>query len=246
MFDQTFVNANGQTRRPWTVAVSLTLQTALVVIALIVPLLHTASLDVPTKIPVWMPLEKLDLKLKPETKAAPNRVPATARPVFHLDGLRAPTSVPRHIDVTPDAPEIANTPVVTGISGPSFDGLLRGAAVAPTVPPQALVPDEKPKPASPSAPIRVGVGVQSAKLIFGPKPAYPPLAQYSRTQGTVKIQALIGRDGVIRNLKVVSGPALLIAAAIKAVQQWRYQPTLLNGEPVEVITEIDVNFTLSQ
>jgi len=62
----------------------------------------------------------------------------------------------------------------------------------------------------------------------------------------VKIQALIGRDGIIRNLQVVSGPPLLIAAAVAAVQQWRYKPTLLNAEPVEVITEIDVTFTLSQ
>jgi protein TonB len=242
MFDQTFVNTNAQTRRPWTVAVSLTLQTALVAIALIVPLLHVASLDVPTKIPVWMPLEKLDLRLKPETKAAPDRAPRAPRPVFHLAGLRAPTAVPAHIDLTPDAPEIANA-VITGPSGPSLDSLLPGVAIQP---PPAPTPAVKPKPVSQSAPVRIGSGVQSAKLMFGPKPAYPPLARATRTQGTVKIQALIGRDGVIRNLQVVSGAPLLIAAAIEAVQRWRYQPTLLNGEPVEVITEIDVNFTLSQ
>jgi protein TonB len=88
--------------------------------------------------------------------------------------------------------------------------------------------------------------VQSAKLIFGPKPAYPRIALTTRTQGVVKIQALIGRDGVIRNLQAVSGPELLIVAAMDAVRQWRYQPTLLNSEPVEVITEIDVNFTLGR
>jgi periplasmic protein TonB len=90
----------------------------------------------------------------------------------------------------------------------------------------------------------VGGGVQSAKLIFGPKPLYPPIARAARTQGTVRIQAVIARDGSIQHLQVVSGPPLLIAVALEAVQRWRYQPTLLNGQPVEVITEIDVNFTL--
>src|SRR5580658_6296354 len=119
--------------------------------------------------------------------------------------------------------------------------LTPGTAIQPPTAPMHTV-----TPTPRAAPVRVGIGVQSAKLIFGPRPVYPPLARTTRTQGSVKIQALIGRDGIIRNLQLVSGPPLLIAAAMEAVQQWRYQPTLLNGEPVEVITEIDVNFTLSQ
>jgi periplasmic protein TonB len=239
MFDQTFVNAQAQTRRPWTVAVSLTLQTALIAIALILPLLHTASLDVPTKVPVWLPVEKVDLKLKPEVKAPTHLVaPRPFRETFVLSG---PTIVPKRIDLSSDAPEI---PVGAAPGEPaksSLDALL-GIVVQPPA-----FETRAPRPPAPApAAIRVGSGVQSAKLIFGPKPAYPPLARTTRTQGTVKIQALIGRDGLIRNLQVVSGPPLLIAAAIEAVRQWRYQPTLLNAEPVEVITEIDVNFTLSQ
>jgi protein TonB len=240
VFDQTFVNTNGQTRRPWTVAVSLTLQTALVAVALLIPLLHVAPLEAPVKIPVWLPLEKVDLRLKPETKAITNRAPSAQRPIFHLAGLRAPTTVPVHIDLSPDAPEIGNA---AAIAGPPLAGLVPGIATQPPSPPVAVV---KPNPPSITAPVRIGGGVQSAKLTFGPKPAYPPLARTTRTQGTVKIQALIGRDGIIRNLQLVSGPPLLIAAAMEAVQRWRYQPTLLNGEPVEVITEIDVSFTLSQ
>ena len=245
LFDQTFVNTNGQTRRPWTVAVSLTLQTALVAVALILPLLHTASLDVPARIPVWLPLEKLDLKLKPETKAVPNRAPSAPRPIFHLAGLLAPAPVPAHIDLSPDAPEIGNAFAVTGPAGPSPDVLLPGILIqqSPAPVPVVKVPVVKPQPQS--APVRIGSGVQSAKLIFGPRPAYPPIARTTRTQGTVRIQALIGRDGIIGNLQLVSGPPLLVAAAMEAVRQWRYQPTLLNGEPVEVITEIDVNFTLN-
>ena len=66
MFDQTFVDAQAQTRRPWTVAISLALQTTLIAIALIAPLLHIASLEPPPKIPIWLPLENLNLKMKPE------------------------------------------------------------------------------------------------------------------------------------------------------------------------------------
>jgi len=60
------------------------------------------------------------------------------------------------------------------------------------------------------------------------------------------MEAVIGRDGAVQNLRLVSGHPLLIEAAKKAVARWRYQPTLLNGEPVEVVTEIDVNFTLAE
>jgi len=88
--------------------------------------------------------------------------------------------------------------------------------------------------------------VQQAKLIRQVKPVYPPLARQARIQGTVRLTAIIARDGTIQELQVVSGHPLLVPAALEAVKQWVYQPTLLNGEPVEVITQIDVNFTLSQ
>ena len=77
-------------------------------------------------------------------------------------------------------------------------------------------------------------------------PVYPPLAKQARIQGTVRLNAIISRDGTIQNLQLVSGHPLLAPAALAAVKQWVYEPTLLNGEPVEVVTVIDVNFTLSQ
>ena len=87
---------------------------------------------------------------------------------------------------------------------------------------------------------------EAAKLIRQPKPTYPPLAKQARIQGTVRFNAVIGKDGTIQNLTLVSGHPLLIPSAQDAVRQWVYQPTTLNGEPVEVVTTIDVNFTLSQ
>ena len=82
-------------------------------------------------------------------------------------------------------------------------------------------------------------------LIRQVKPAYPPLARSARISGTVRLTAVIATDGTIQKLQVISGHPLLVNAALEAVRLWHYKPTLLSGEPVEVITEIDVNFTLS-
>ena len=93
--------------------------------------------------------------------------------------------------------------------------------------------------------ITIGGNVQQAKLVAQPKPVYPPLAKQARISGVVHLQALIGKEGNVINLAVISGHPLLIPSALEAVQQWVYQKTLLNGEPVEVMTQIDVNYTLS-
>jgi len=83
-------------------------------------------------------------------------------------------------------------------------------------------------------------------LVHQVQPPYPEAARITRTQGTVQIAAIIARDGTISNLHVVSGPPMLVAAAVDAVRQWRYRPYILNGQPVEVETQISVNFTLGQ
>jgi periplasmic protein TonB len=242
MFDQTFVNTHAQTRKPWTVAVSLTLQTVAVAIALLIPLLRIPPLQAPEKIPVWMPLQRLTRapEARPDVKLQARTV-SIARPVFSSATLVAPATVPPRIDFTPDAPEIIGLAIAGSAAGPSLAGLLPDTGFHPA-PPAPVV--KAPVPAA-QAQLHVGGAVQSAKLVFGPRPAYPALARATRAQGTVRIQAVIGRDGSIRNLQVTSGPPLLINAALDAVRQWRYRPTLLNDVPVEVITDIEVNFTLN-
>jgi TonB family protein len=94
--------------------------------------------------------------------------------------------------------------------------------------------------------IRVGGNAQSQKLIEKSGPSYPALAKQARIQGTVRYNALIGKDGTMQAMDLVAGHPLLVEAATPAVRQWKYQTTLLNGEPVEVVTVIDVNFTLTQ
>jgi TonB family protein len=109
-------------------------------------------------------------------------------------------------------------------------------------------PPPPPPPGTVGGPdaINIGPEVQATKIISQAKPTYPPLAKAAHVQGTVEFRATIGKDGKVQNLLLLSGPPLLVQAAMEAVQQWVYQPTLLNGNPVEVITTIDVNFTLSQ
>ena len=92
--------------------------------------------------------------------------------------------------------------------------------------------------------INIGGNVQQAKLISQPRPAYPPLAKQARISGVVHLQAIIAADGTVKDLTVLSGHPLLVPAALESVRLWVYQQTLLNGEPVEVMTQIDVNFTL--
>ena len=92
--------------------------------------------------------------------------------------------------------------------------------------------------------IRVGGNVQKFNLIHEVPPVYPPLAKAARIQGSVQFTAIIGKDGQVRNLQLISGHPLLVEAARTAVEQWQYKPTLLNGQPVEVVTQVDVNFTL--
>ena len=99
---------------------------------------------------------------------------------------------------------------------------------------------------TPPSRIRIGGNVQQTKLVSKPNPVYPLEAKQAHVQGVVKLNATIARDGTIQHLDVISGHPLLVPAALEAVRQWVYHPTLLNGQPVEVMTQIDVNFTLIQ
>lgn len=97
----------------------------------------------------------------------------------------------------------------------------------------------------PAERIRVGGNVQAMNLLQKVTPKYPPDAKAARVQGVVRMQATIGKDGHILDLQVLNGDPLLVPSALEAVRQWVYKPTWLNGEPVEVITQIDVNYTLA-
>jgi len=113
-----------------------------------------------------------------------------------------------------------------------------------------VIPPPAPPPHLPevetSKPITVTSDVQAAKLIRKVIPVYPRIAIMARISGTVRLTGIIGKDGLIQQLQVIDGPPLLVQAAVDAVRQWVYRPTLLSSKPVEVIAPIDVIFTLSR
>ena len=122
--------------------------------------------------------------------------------------------------------------VIGGVKGGVVGGVVGGI---PSVPP----------PSDGTKRITISGNVQQAKLISQPKPLYPPDAKLAHVSGIVHLSAVIGKEGNVINLAVISGHPLLVPSAVEAVRQWVYQTTLLNGEPVEVVTQIDVNYTLS-
>src|SRR3954471_15246084 len=251
MFEQTFVE--GKTKKTWTVLVAFIGQTLFMIIAVILPMIYfdvlpktqlTSFLVAPPPPPPPPP---------PPAAQAPVKVVKVIPRQFDAGRLMAPKVIPKEIAniKEEELPPMAGTPGVVagvpgGVPGGTPGGVLGGiiGAVPSAAPPPPPV-KEAPKAVTPKS-IRVGGNVMAAKLIRQPKPVYPPLAKQARLQGTVRFNAVIGKDGTIQNLTLVSGHPLLIPSAQDAVRQWVYQPTTLNGDPVEVVTTIDVNFTLSQ
>jgi periplasmic protein TonB len=251
MFEQTFVE--GKTSKPWTVVVSFLVQMVGITAAIIIPLLFTDALP-KTQLTSFLVAPPPPPPPPPPPAAAAPKVVKVIPRQFDAGKLMQPKAIPKEITMIKEE-ELPAASGVQGVVGGVPGGVPGGVGggviggiigsvptAAPPPPPPPKV--EAPKPVTPQR-IRVGGNVQAALAIRAPKPAYPPLAKQARIQGVVKLNAVIGKDGAIQDLKAVSGHPLLVPAALEAVRQWLYKPTLLNGEPVEVVTVIDVNFTLS-
>ncbi|HLI85355.1 MAG TPA: TonB family protein [Bryobacteraceae bacterium] len=204
---------------------------------------------------------QVTISFQPST--APAVVPPAASPGIRLAGSILSHIVVIGISDAARAQLLAQLPVHPGdkLQGSSdinrirsavanFDPHLTVSFLIPVRDPNQQSPSEvaiKVAPrAEPSTELRVGGNVQAAKLIFQPRPTYPAEAKQAHIQGVVKLDVSVAADGTVQNIDVVSGHPLLVPAAVEAVKQWVYQPTLLNGNPVPVETEVDVNFTLSQ
>jgi len=254
MFEQTFVEG-GQTKKTWTVMAAFVFQIVLVVIAVLIPLIWFEGIPAATF---------ASFLVAPPPPPPPPPPPAAAPPVkvvkviprqFDAGRLMAPKVIPKEVATIKEEelppPTTGASGVVGGVPGGVAGGAPGGVlgGIINAVPSAAPPPPPPPKPkeeAKQVQRIKIGGSVQQAKLIRQPKPVYPPLAKQARISGTVHLSAIIARDGTIQKLEVIGGHPLLVPAALEAVKQWVYQPTLLNGEPVEVQTTIDVNFTLSQ
>ncbi len=245
MFDEMVISSPHpkKTNKWWTVLVSTAFQVAFLAILILIPLIYTEAL----------PKTMMATMLTAPPPPPPPPPPPVAAQVVHVKPqahlmdagkLMAPKVIPKDIKIIKEEAEpdmgaagMAGG-VPGGVAGGSMGGVLGGVIGGMGAPPP-------PKPKQ-SGPLRVGGNVQAAKIINRVQPVYPPLARQTRISGTVRLHAIISKDGSIQQLEVVSGHPLLQQAALDAVRQWRYQPTLLNGDPVEVDTTIDVIFSLNQ
>jgi periplasmic protein TonB len=218
--------------RRWTALASFTLQAAAVAALLVAPLLYPQRLTSAfTSRRVFAPVSYADVNV---TTTVPGGHTNRASPVQPLVVSHGPYTF-RHPD--PDngsaaPPDFTST---TGIGDPTG---VRNAVLMPNVSPV-------PRPPEPSRPIRRSV-VMEGNLVHRVEPQYPLVAKQLRIRGAVIVKAVISREGTIDLAQVVSGPALLAPAALAAIRQWRYRPYFLNGDPVEVETQITVNFVLQR
>jgi protein TonB len=243
MFEDSLIESGGKlkTKRGSTSVVAFLIEFMIIGVMVLIPLIFTEAL----------PKGQMMFLLVAPPPPPPPPPPAAAAvqhvKVIQTDivngELRTPTKIPQKIKMIQEdeaPPAMATTGVVGGVPGGIPGGSMGGVigsvlSSTPTVAPHIATPQR----------VRVSSGVSSGLLIRRVNPTYPPLARQARIQGTVILQAQISKDGSIENLQLVSGHPMLAPAAIEAVKQWKYKPYLLNGEPVEVDTQVQVNFTLA-
>ncbi|MEQ1946454.1 MAG: TonB family protein [Bryobacteraceae bacterium] len=242
MFEQSLLLPAESGAKARALALSLTTQTAAAGVLLLIPLIYTERLAMGH---ITLPTT-LSLMPKPPAPQAAER-PA-ARPRRSIARIFREFFVPTTIPKLNTNPEIVDEPSL--VDPLTFDAALPlPTALIPRInsgdtPPPPLV-----KPAAieqPQKPVTVGGTVLAAKLIHRVVPVYPISAKLARVSGTVRLIGVVSEEGIIQQLQVISGNPLLIQAALDAVRQWVYSPTLLNGKSVEVSAPIDVIFTLSQ
>ena len=244
MFEDSLIESGGRlkTKRGWTSIVSFGIQLMIIGVMVLIPLIFTEAL--PKSIQLGFLVAPPPPPPPPPPAAAPVKIVKVIQTDIVNGQLRTPTKIPKKIEMIKEEeappPVMATTGVVGGVPGGVPGGSMGGVmgsilSSTPTVAPRVATPQR----------VRVSSGVQSGLLVRRVQPNYPPLARQARIQGVVMLQALISKDGNIENLQLLSGHPMLAPAAIEAVKQWKYKPYLLNGEPVEVETQVQVNFTLS-
>jgi protein TonB len=241
MFEDSLFESAGKlkTKRGRTSAVAFVIQAVIIGILVLIPLLFTEALP---------RTQLMTFLVAPPPPPPPPPPPAAVHVVKQVETdivnnqLRQPTRIPKKVEIIKEeeAPP-PNAGVVGGVPG-GVPGGQMGGVLGSII---SGAPVAVPKVATPQR-VRVSQGVTQGMVIHRVQPQYPQMAKIARVQGPVVLAAIIGKDGTIQNLHVISTASpLLNQSALDAVKQWRYRPYILNGEPVEVDTQITVNFTLS-
>lgn len=231
--------AGSRSRNTWPKLISFAFEVCAIELLVAAPLIYTQALPkqqltdilrTPSPPPGRAPVRVVHTEVRPERN---NR---------ELDDkvFREPKYIPRTTSMVRDEPSSDGPPAIDGLVPGGIPGATTSVVITDIA---RAVPATIVKPTPPQK-LRVSSGVAAGMLMYQMRPQYPRLAVQARIQGTVVLQAVIGKDGTVQDLRLISGHPLLAPAAIEAVKQWRYRPYLLNNEPVEVDTQINVNFTL--
>jgi protein TonB len=223
-----------KTNTGWSVILSAVIQISALLVLIVIPLIYTQAL------PKAM-LATLLVAPPPPPPPPPPPVKEVIKPVARLiqsGKLMQPRAIPKDVAVFKEAelpPDVINNTNQSGVFGgiPGQGLMAESGLVVP--PPKAAAPVR----------IKQGGAVTAASIITQTHPVYPSLARQARIQGTVVLHAIIDKEGKVAQLEVVSGHPLLVQSALEAVKQWRYKPTQLNGDPVEIDTTIQVTFTMN-
>ncbi len=238
MFDTTINSPWGdRSRRGWTTLTSFGLQALATAGLLVMPLLRPAGLPsfhtLSTPVSLGQPSKPAPVHARADSSPAPTN-PAE---IIFRQPSQLHVGMPTPVDEGP--PQIAGSgPYIPGTGPADPHGFnLFGGVSRPILP--VAVP-----PPTVAHPVRLS-HMREGDLIRRVQPAYPDLARKARVQGQVVLQAMISKQGTIEDLSVMEGHPMLVRAALDAVSHWRYRPYILNGEPVEVATQITVNFSLA-
>jgi periplasmic protein TonB len=218
--------------RRWTATASFMLQSALVMGAFIYPLLHISVLPETLLRPrIFVPVSNGEVRPETATTDHPSGPPQVLHPII----------------VSPSKNNRISTSQTSGVgfpSAPPIGDVIPGSPTSPITSILSANTRPVPHPAASAGPVVRKSAVLEGLLIHRVQPQYPVIAKQLHIQGAVVVDALIGRDGRIEQATVIRGQALLNRSAVEAIKQWQYRPYYLNGEPVEVETEITVNFVM--
>ena len=223
--------------RKYTLLVSVLAHAGAIAVLLLAPLLAAEILPQLHDRTEWTPVVAV---VPPPVPPPPAPARIAPQPSSDAAPVKAPEGIQSETDTPPSAAGPPSVDDFGGVSGGHFVGVPFGAGDngldAPPAPPVRM----------PTAPLRVGGAVERPTKIVDVAPVYPSLAVRTRTEGPVVLEAIIGEDGSVREVRVLRSIALLDEAAIEAVKQWRFSPTRLNGEPVPVLMQVTVNFRLNR
>jgi periplasmic protein TonB len=233
-------------RNPLEWVVSLLVHSVAIAALILIPLCFAQTLDLKAFQSTWLLAPAPPAP--PPPPAAP-MVQQTVRSVARLmqgGKMTAPSVIPRKVTIIkeePLPPDTGGAGVIGGVPG-GIPGGQVGGVLGGIIGGGAPVASVAPPPPLAKRIIRVGGNLKPPRPIFAPAPKYPTIAKEAKIQGTVMIDAIIDEQGNVVQAHILSGPGLLLGAALEAVNSWKYEPTRLNGEPISVQMHVEVHFVL--